>query len=177
MKIVVLTGSARLQGNSSKLADAFIEGAKEAGHEVKRFNCAELKIGGCLGCNYCMEHDSVCCRNDDYAQLRNDLISADAIVFASPVYYFGLAAPLKAAIDRFYAIDKQLHCAKKTALLLSLGDTEAETAQPTILNYRAFTGYLGWTDCGSVIAYGCYGPDDVLKTDAIAQAKRLGQSI
>lgn len=176
MKILVLTGSAR-NGNSSKLADAFIQGAKESGHDVTRVNCAKLKVGGCLGCNFCYKHDSVCCQKDDFANLREDLISADAIVFASPVYYYGISSQLRAVIDRFYAIDGKLHAPKRTALLLSLADDSETTANPSVVHYKGFTGYLGWQDAGIVIAYGCTEPDDVLKTDAIAKAKELGKNI
>ena len=53
MKIVVLTGSPRRNGNTSFLADQFINGATESGHDVFRFDCASHKIEGCLGCNAC----------------------------------------------------------------------------------------------------------------------------
>ncbi len=176
MKVLVLTGSSRLNGNSSKLAEAFIEGAKEAGHDVKRIDCAHSKVGGCMGCGYCFGHDGVCCQKDDFVTIREELIAADAIVFASPVYYYGLSSQLRAVIDRFFAIDQQLHCAKHTALLLSLGDTEEKTAAPSLLHYRAFTGYLGWKDCGNVIAYGCMNLDDV-KADDLSKARALGKAI
>ncbi len=176
MKILVLTGSCR-NGNSSRLADAFIDGAKEAGHDVKRVDCAKMKVGGCMGCMYCFGHDGECCQKDDFAGLRNDLIEADAIVFASPVYYFGLSAQIKAVIDRFFAIDAKLHVSKKSALLLSLGDTDAKTAEPSVGMYKGIAGYLGWTDVGTVIAYGCMNPDDVDKNDALANARELGKNI
>ena len=176
MKILVLTGSAR-NGNSSKLADAFIEGAKEAGHDIRRVDCAKLKVNGCLGCNYCYSHDSVCCQKDGFADLREDLIAADAVIFASPIYYYGLSSQLRAVIDRFYAIDGKLHAPKRTALLISLADDAEETAQPAVIHYKGFTGYLGWQDSGIVIAYGCTAPDDILKTDALAKARELGKNI
>ena len=177
MKILVLTGSARLNGNSSKLADAFIEGAKTAGHDVKRIDCAHIKVGGCLGCNYCYGNDGVCCQKDDFADVRDALLAADAVIFASPVYYYGLSSQLCAVIDRFYAIDQKLHGNKKTALLLSLGDGEEVTAKPSIDHYKGFAGYLKWEDAGVVVAYSCMEPDDVLKSDALNRARDLGKNI
>ena len=51
-KVLVVTGSPRVGGNSDTLAEAFIEGAKSAGCEVRRIDAGRAKIAGCLGCNY-----------------------------------------------------------------------------------------------------------------------------
>ena len=48
MKIVVLTGSPRKNGNSAYLAEQFIKGAEEKGHEVFRFDCAFKQVEPCL---------------------------------------------------------------------------------------------------------------------------------
>lgn len=64
MKITVITGSPHKNGTSALLADKFIEGAKEAGHEVFRFNAAFEKISPCLGCDHCMMGSNPCVHND-----------------------------------------------------------------------------------------------------------------
>ena len=51
MKIVVLTGSPRRNGNTNYLAGQFIKGAEDAGHEVYRFDCAQHKVSPCIACN------------------------------------------------------------------------------------------------------------------------------
>ena len=51
MKILVLTGSPRKNGNSNTLADFFIRGAEEAGHEVIRFDAASSDVHPCIACN------------------------------------------------------------------------------------------------------------------------------
>lgn len=53
MKIVVITGSPHKKGTSALLADEFIRGAKEAGHEVSRFDAAFENVHPCIGCNKC----------------------------------------------------------------------------------------------------------------------------
>lgn len=53
MKIVVLTGSPRRNGNSAYLAEQFIKGAQEKGHEIYRFDCAFKQVGPCRACNHC----------------------------------------------------------------------------------------------------------------------------
>ena len=53
MKILVLQGSARKNGHTTALAQAFAEGAREAGHEVTVFDVASMDIHGCIGCEWC----------------------------------------------------------------------------------------------------------------------------
>jgi len=65
MKIVVLTGSPRKNGNSAYLAEQFIKGAEEKGHEVFRFDCAFKQVEPCRACNRC-GMDGPCIFNDDF---------------------------------------------------------------------------------------------------------------
>lgn len=53
MKILVLNGSPRANGNTAAMIDAFAEGAREKGHEVSIIPVGQKKIGGCIGCEYC----------------------------------------------------------------------------------------------------------------------------
>ena len=53
MKILVITGSPRKNGNSNTLAEYFIKGAKESGHEVVRFDAAFKEVHPCIACNRC----------------------------------------------------------------------------------------------------------------------------
>lgn len=68
MKIVVLTGSPRRNGNTNHLAGQFIKGAEEAGHEVYHFDCAQHKVSSCIACNRCGMNGQ-CIFNDDFGQL------------------------------------------------------------------------------------------------------------
>lgn len=108
MKILVLTGSPRKGGNSNTLADNFIRGAEEAGHQVFRFDAAFKEVHPCIGCNKC-GMNGPCIFKDDFEFVRQHIVDADMVVFATPMYYFGISAQLKAVIDRFYAINGQIH--------------------------------------------------------------------
>ena len=119
MKIVLLTGSPRKNGNTNHMADQFERGAKESGHEIFRFNAAESEVHPCVGCNRC-GMNGPCIFTDDFTKrLRPELVRADLIVFCSPMYYFGFSTQLKSVIDRFYAINGQLHAKKKAAFLMA----------------------------------------------------------
>lgn len=62
--------------------------------------------------------------------MRKNIVDADMVVFATPMYYFGISAQLKAVIDRFYAINGQIHTPKKSALIMTYADTSAKEAEP-----------------------------------------------
>ena len=177
MKIVVLTGSPRRNGNSAHLAEQFIKGAREAGHDVFRFDCAFANVAPCRACNHC-GMDGPCVSNDDFEALRPHLLEADMVVFATPLYYFGFSSQLKAVIDRFYAINGQIKgAAKKAALLMTYADTAPREAEPLLSHYEALTEYLGWKSVGTVVAPGVWPAGAVRDTRYAGQAYRLGKDL
>ena len=176
MKILVITGSPRKNGNSATLADHFIKGAKEAGHEVVRFDAAFKKVHPCIACNSC-GMDGPCVFKDDFEFVREHIVNADCVVFATPMYYFGISAQLKAVIDRFYAINGSIHVPKKAVLLMTYANTAASEAVPIKSHYEVLLKYLGWTDAGQIIAPGVWPVGAIQNTRFPEQAYRLGKSI
>ena len=176
MKILVITGSPRKDGNSNTLADSFIKGAQEAGHSVVRFDSAFKNVHPCIACNKCGMNGE-CVFKDDFEFIRDNIVDADAVVFATPMYYFGISAQIKAVIDRFYAINGQIHVPKKAVLIMTYADTSAKEAQPIISNYETLLNYLGWSDAGRVIASGVWTEGSVNQTQYPKQAYELGKNI
>jgi len=171
MKIVILTGSPHKAGTSSLLADRFIDGAKEAGHEIYRFDTAFEKVHPCIACDKCKCGENSCVFQDDMTKLFPKLIEADLIVFVTPLYYYGPSSKIKAVIDRFYGIDNMLRGADKKAALLVTGTNKLDWAMHGIVgNYIEALRYLGWNDCGKVLARGCCTREDIEKTDYPQQA-------
>ena len=133
MKIVMITGSPHRHGTSALLADAFIQGAQEAGHTVFRFDAAFQELHPCRACERCHNTDKGCIYKDGMEELNPHLLEADLVAFASPIYYYDWSAQLKLAIDRFYANSTALRTPKKAVLLLTMeDDTEVECAILTI---------------------------------------------
>ena len=177
MKIVVLTGSPRKNGNSAYLAEQFIKGAQEQGHEIFRFDCAFKQVEPCRACNRC-GMNGTCIFNDDFLELRPHLVEADMVVFATPMYYFGISAQMKRVIDRFYAINGQIKGApKKAAFLMTYADSAAKEAEPMLVHYRTLMDYLGWTSIGEVVASGVWTAGSVRHTNYPRQAYLLGKSL
>jgi len=175
MKITVITGSPRKAGTSSLLAEEFIRGAKEAGHEVFRFDAAFEKVAPCVACDRCQADGAKCVQNDSMEKLNPELLASDYIVFITPLYYFGMSAQLKLVIDRFYANTSKLENGKKTILLAAAHDDEDWTMQALVENYKAIIRYMKWEDKGIILATGCNSRSDIEKTDFPAQAYQMGK--
>ena len=175
MKMLVITGSPRKNGNSNTLVDYFIKGAKEKGHNIIRFDAATSNVHPCIACNKCGMNGE-CVYKDDFEIVKKNIIDADVVVFATPMYYFGISAQMKTVIDRFYAINEQIHVPKKSVLIMTYADTSAKEAKPIINHYETLLNYLGWSDAGQIIASGLWPAGAVNGTEYINQAYNLGKS-
>lgn len=176
MKIVVVTGSPHKEGTSALLADRFIEGAQSVGHTVYRFNVAFEDIHPCLGCDRC-GMDGDCIQNDAIQQkLMPQLLQADLIVLATPVYFFAMTAQIKTIVDRFYSRTGRLHH-KKSVLLVTAGSNTDLTMMAITDHYNTLVGYMEWDDVGRVLAPGCLTREQIEKTDFPNKAYALGASL
>ena len=134
------------------MVQAFAEGAQAAGHEVEILQIGKMKIGGCLGCEYCHgKGEGKCVQKDDMEKVMPAYLSADKVVFASPIYYFDMTAQLSAAIQKVYAIGKP-SVASKAALLLSSASPAPYAG--AIATYKDMTAYMGLEDMGVITAAG-----------------------
>ena len=175
--IVVLSGSPRKNGNTDRLVAAFIEGAETEGKAVSLFRVAEMKISGCLGCNHCFEEKGVCVQKDDMGQILDALRKADAIVLASPVYYWAVSAQLKVAIDRTYALISDKPPVKRAALLMTCGNSETSVADGAVTMYSRLCAFFQWDDAGVIIAPGLREPGEIKGRNELEKAKVLGREI
>ena len=134
------------------MVQAFAEGAQAAGHEVEILQIGKMKIGGCLGCEYCHgKGEGKCVQKDDMEKVMPAYLSADMVVFASPIYYFDMTAQLSAAIQKVYAIGKP-SVASKAALLLSSASPAPYAG--AIATYKDMTAYMDLEDMGVITAAG-----------------------
>ena len=154
MEIVIVTGSPHRNGTSALLADEFERGAKEAGHDVYRFNAAFEDIHPCLGCDHC-GMNGPCIQNDAIEQkLISRLVSCDLICLVTPLYYFGFSAQLKTIIDRFYSRTGSI-TGKKSILMATAWNNDDWTMRALVAHYEKLVSYMNWQDAGRVLATGC----------------------
>lgn len=176
MKILVITGSPRKNGNSTTLAEHFIRGAKENGHEIVRFDAAFQTVHPCIACNKCSMNGE-CVFQDDFEFVRRHILDAGMVVFATPMYYFGMSAQIKTVIDRFYAINGSIHVPKKSALIMTYADNSLRKEKVIRDHYKVLVDYLGWTDVGQIVAPGVWPAGAINRTEFPEQAYRLGRSL
>ena len=84
MKILLISGSPHQEGTTSILVKTFTKGAENSGHEVYHFNAGQKEVHPCIACERCHSAVSACVFRDDFDEMRDKLIEADAVVFASP---------------------------------------------------------------------------------------------
>jgi multimeric flavodoxin WrbA len=174
--ILVLTGSPRKHGNSEAMADAFITGAREAGHTATKFRAADKDIAGCRACETCFSKGTPCSLRDGFSELEPLLEQADMLVFCTPIYWFGMTAQIKAAIDRIYAYHEHSLPIRESALLVCAGDTDRRVFASAVEQYKNTLWYLGWQDKGMLIVPDVNDIGDIQKTDALSQAGDMGRS-
>lgn len=170
MKILVLNGSPRGNGNTAAMIKSYTEGAKEAGNHVTVFEVCKKKISGCLGCEYChTKGQGVCVQKDDMQELYELIKEAEMLVIASPIYYFGFSAQLQAAIHRTYAIGIPKKV-KKAALILSSGSDDVYDG--AVYEYRKICEWMGLTDIGILTAHGAENGSPAKLSEAYALGLR-----
>lgn len=176
--ILILEGSPRSNGNSDLLAEAYAVGARSKGHEVSVLKVPGYKINGCFACNMCWSMGSPCVQSDDMGKLYAEIEQADLIVFASPLYFFGLSAQIKCVIDRLYPYYvgnsvRQVK-GKECALLVSCATDEPDELKGLLSTYSIMMEYMQWHDTGRVIAFEVDKKGEVRDTKYIEQARNLG---
>lgn len=176
-KIIVLVGSVRRDGNTQQLARAFAEGAKQ-NHEVEIISAVDYGVHPCIGCNSCFKREgNTCFQQDDMQLLYPKLKEADVIVAASPVYFYGISAQLKAIVDRLHTPMRNEFRVQKLALLLVAGATLPAVFDSINVQYQLILDYFKLEDGGRVYAYGVREKGELNGHPALEEAYQLGASM
>jgi len=122
MRVLGIMGSPRIKGNTDLLLDEALKGTKSLGAEVEKIIVDKLKIAPCREYYGCLR-DGDCVIRDDMDDIYPKLLTADTIIIASPIFFYGLTGQLKALIDRCQAL-----WARKYILKQSLSDSTRKGA-------------------------------------------------
>ena len=176
-KIVILVGSVRKGGNTEILAKAFAEGARQ-NHEVEIISVADYNINPCIGCNSCFDREGHgCFQQDDMQKIYPKLAEEDVIVAASPVYFYGISAQLKALVDRLHTPMRNTFKVKKLALLCVAAATLPTVFDSIKMQYQLILDYFNLEDAGTVLVKGVKDKGDIEGNQALEEAYRLGKSV
>jgi multimeric flavodoxin WrbA len=176
--ILVITGSPRKDGNSTLLANAFIEGAKSVGNEVMLFEAGKMKINGCIACRTCFKNGKACSFDDDFNKLVPLIEKADIIVFCTPLYWFSFPAQLKSAIDKLYSflVGKKELKIKEAILIVCAGDNTKTIFKGITASYKLILKYQGWKNRDILTVNSVHEIED-MKTETLEKAKNIGLNI
>ncbi len=172
MKILILNGSPRPNGNTVAMIEAFTAGLNPKSHQVTVMDIPKMDIAGCIACEYCHgKGEGKCIQKDDMEPVYIALKEAEMIVIASPIYYFSFTGQLHNAINRMYAlgIPKKL---EKSMLILSSGSDDVYEA--AIYEYqKTYTEYMKLEDLGIFKAYG----EKNKSPEILNQLREFGKSL
>ena len=175
-KILVLAGSARKGGNSGRMAQAFAEAAQAKGHEVRLIETAKLKLNFCHACETCYKTGKACSFDDDFNTIADDILAADALVFACPVYWYSVPSQLKAVIDKMFSFvvgGKEGFFGKECALIACCEEEDPAVLDGVRVPFERTAALNKWTVVGEVLVPGVLNLGDIDKTDGIARAAAL----
>jgi multimeric flavodoxin WrbA len=186
MQIVTLLGSARKKGNTATVLNWVEQTLEASGHDVNRVYLHSTNINGCLGCAKCRENPEniACVQDDDAIVIMEHMIAADAILFASPIYFWGFSAQIKALIDRGYALVTNYHRpghtsllkGKNLGLLVTGADDYEQNAEGLFTAFDRIVDFLLAQKKGELYVARCTVPENLtseVKDKAVALAHAL----
>lgn len=106
-KLLAIVGSPRKGGNTDVLVDEALDAFCKNGGDAEKVILNSLQIKPCQGCFSCMTDDgldSVCVQRDDMTELYQKMFSADALIWATPIYMWSPTAQMKLFLDRLFPL-------------------------------------------------------------------------
>lgn len=174
-KVLVLSASPRLGGNSDTLCDQFIQGAEAAGNSAEKIYVHNQTIGYCMAC-YACKKTKACVQKDDMSAILDKMVDADVIVLATPVYFYTMDGQLKTLIDR--TLPRYTEIRNKDFYFIATAAAGKASME------RTMDGLRGFTDClpGAKVRGVIYGADawqkgDIQGNKAMKEAFDKGKGI
>lgn len=138
---------------------------------------AHADIHPCTGCIHC-GYEGPCVQKDDVEGIREKILEADMLVFATPLYYYGMSAQLKTMVDRFCAFNSSIQRKHmKSALLAVAWNSDGWTFDALEAHYKTLVRYLNLQDMGMILGRGCGTPDMTRHSSCTRLAYELGSRL
>jgi multimeric flavodoxin WrbA len=186
MFVLGLQGSPRTKGNTSILLSTFLTAVERLGVHTQHLDVARKNISPCQECGTC-EKEAFCSIDDDMQQIYPLLREADIIVMATPIFFYGPTAQMKALIDRSQALWARRYVHKlvdpgrkwRRGFLLSLGATKGKNLfEGVSLTAKYFFDAVGASFDGSLTYRRIEGPGEIAKhPTALSDAKEKARSL
>ena len=136
-KVIVLNGSPRANGNTKSALEHLLSGMKKkADFDVTEINLTKESLKPCLACDACKKNGGVCETDKATAALMEKVVESDVIVLGTPVYWWGVSAQLKTAIDKFYSKSDIMGPMHKKIILVAVGAAQIEDPQYDLIQQQ-----------------------------------------
>jgi multimeric flavodoxin WrbA len=180
-KLLAIMGSPRINGNTHILLSKILDSAENAGAQTQIILLSQLNIRECDGCHACWQGKQ-CSKADDMNDTYPTIANSDIIIFATPVYWYGPTALIKAFLDRFVFFNcpqnRPLVKGKPAALAIPFEEDNPQMADLTISMFQKSLDYLQMNLAHTIIAPGVAHKGDILnKPDILQQAQQLGSKL
>lgn len=175
--VLILSTSPRKGGNSDTLAEEFARGAREAGHQVEKIELYNKAIGFCRGCLACQKTRR-CVIHDDADIITQKMLTADVLVFATPIYFYEMCGQMKTLLDRSNPLYPADYAFREVYLLAAAADGELSAMD------GAVKGLEGWLACfekaklaGTVFGGGADAVGTIQGNPALREAYEMGVKV
>lgn len=166
MKLLILNGSPRVKGNTKAAVEFFKNNISEhlTDVEIEEIFLTEKDIEPCHNCNACQKNGGSCVVDKVTTDIISSVEAADFVLFASPVYWWGVTAQLKLAVDKLYSKCSALASCKKKIGVIAVGGAGLEDKQYRLIReqFECIADYLKW-ELAFVKSFSAYEPGDIEK--------------
>lgn len=175
-KILVISTSLRKTSDSDTLAEQFVKGARQAGHEVEKIRLSGKEIKFCQGCLSCLKTNR-CVIHDDADEIVQKMKDTDVLVFATPIYYYEMSGQMKTLLDRANPLYSSDYKFRSVYLIATAAEDSVTACQ------RAENGLEGWVECfpkahlDGVVFGGGTDERDIKQNPAMEKAFEMGKNI
>jgi multimeric flavodoxin WrbA len=179
--VLGIVGSPRRDGNTHVLVRRALRAAESVGATVVELFLADLTIRECDGCHACWRGHA-CTKQDDMPGVFESIAACDAIVFGTPVYWYGPTGLMKMALDRFVYFNCPANrtkiARKQAALVVPFEEHDFSTAGPLVDMFEKSFHYLQLVTAGVLLAPGVGRKGEAARMPAIMQqAEELGRKL
>jgi multimeric flavodoxin WrbA len=187
-RITAIYGSPRRRGNTATLLKQAVAGAQAAGARVEEIVLRDLKLSPCLEIYSCKQNGE-CRIQDDFQNVREQVLSSGGLMLASPIFYYAVSAHTKILMDRFHSVWVKKHWtdpersrpagARRKGLFISAGATRGQRLfEGTLLSVRYFFDTLDMDLWKSLLYRGLDNADEVQQhPEYLDEAYRAGRQL
>lgn len=174
MNVVTILASPRPEGNTNRILDWVERALKDSKHAVERIHLNPLDVKDCAACLARAESADEPGRalHDDVPGVFERIMAADAVVFASPLYMWGVTGPLKMLFDRSLCLvrgwgtpgHRSFIDATRAAQLITCAGGDGDNTEPVTTCFSRLTAFLKADHRGTFVFPNCTQPEQLPNT-------------